>query len=345
MRRIHFPSKLGKFKKVIGYLIGLVAFSLIAYIGGIKSVSEVVQPTLFFLFLWFISSLSVCIISSIRWGYITNKVEGKKVYSYRDYFLYFASGQFFGQYVSRAGGDFLLRPALLRRSNKITFKRALAAVFFEKIFDFLFIFILIVPALLYLFDVTTQHETLLIVLILFVSAFFFIVKRNSTFIVILKNFLLRTCSCLKAIPLLNRLIRDDYLGRIRNLDEFRLFERGALSNVLILTTVKYLTLIARLYFLSAALGLDISAFVLFAGIPVAQLSLILSLTPGALGVLEGGWYAVFAIAGTPPADRAAFLIGQRAYLIIFTGGIFLISYLIFGARKLIISKKRVIAKG
>ena len=83
------------------------------------------------------------------------------------------------------------------------------------------------------------------------------------------------------------------------------------------------------------MGLSIPLSVILVGFPVAQLSLLLAFTPGALGVLEGGWYVVFSIVGISQADSSAFLIGQRAYLFIFTSMIFLISYLIFGAKRLL----------
>jgi uncharacterized membrane protein YbhN (UPF0104 family) len=106
-------------------------------------------------------------------------------------------------------------------------------------------------------------------------------------------------------------------------------------NLMLITLLRHVFILARLYSLVAALGITIPVSVLLAGIPVAQLSLLLAFTPGALGILEGGWYVVLVIGGVAAADIAAFLLGQRVYSLAATSLIFLLSYLLFGARRLL----------
>jgi len=328
-----------KVKYIFGYLLGLSIFSFIIYIGGIKSIKTNLRPALFPLFCCFVSNFFIFLIGSIRWGYITNKIEKRKVCSYFDYFFYFMSSIFSAQYIPRVGGDFILRPGLLNRSNKVSFKRGVLAVFMEKTVDFLFIYIFIVPAILYIFNILTGHQFIIMILLILTGLVFLFVFKKNIFINITKKGLHGLLSIMQKLPILHRMIKDSYYLKLANLHEFKLLRENSLLFLSILTLFKYFFLCTRLYFLSVALGLNIPGLVIFAGIPIAQLSLILSFTPGALGILEGGWYAVFAISGISEEEITTFLIGQRIYWFLFTTGIFLISYLVFGAKKLILARR------
>ena len=101
-------------------------------------------------------------------------------------------------------------------------------------------------------------------------------------------------------------------------------------NIFSLTLLRFLFLVLRLYLLNESLDLGIPVALFVAGIPIAQLTLALALTPGALGFLEGGWYAVLTLGGVAEIERSAFLIGQRAYWSIFIGLIFLLTYILLG---------------
>ena len=70
---------------------------------------------------------------------------------------------------------------------------------------------------------------------------------------------------------------------------------------------------ARLVWIADALSLKIPWPWLVLGLPIAQLSLLLTLTPGALGTFELGWYGVLALGGVKSETILAFLIGRRLY--------------------------------
>lgn len=341
----HDAEKKIKLINIFGYILGLSIFSFIIYIGGTKSIKANLRPALFPFFCCFISNFFIFLIGSLRWSYITNKIEKRKVCSYFDYFFYFMSSSFSAQFIPRGGGDFILRPGLLNRSKKVPFKKGVLAVFLEKAVDFLFIFIFIVPAILYIFNILTSNQFIFTILLILAGLFFLFVFKNPIFINITKKGLHRLLSSLKKLPILHKIIKDSYFLKLENLHEFKLLREKSLFSLLTLTLLKYFFLCTRLYFLSVALGLNIPGLAIFAGIPIAQLSLILSFTPGALGILEGGWYAVFAITGISEEKIITFLIGQRIYWFVFTTGIFLLSYLVFGAKKLILARRRDASQG
>lgn len=321
-------------KKVVGYILGLAVFSFLIYIGGTKALKAAFKPHLGYLCLTFLSMLTVFIISSIRWGYIINSVKGRKVCSYFDYFLYFMAGRFSGQYISAAAGDFLLRPAALKQIQGVNLKLGISSSILDKLLDVLFVCILIVPALLYVFGLLSEFATVVIIGILVAGLLAFFFLKGTVFLPALRRCLLVFLTKLRTAGPLGKLIKDKHIQAVEDLQNLEVFRKNILILPAVITVVRYGFLILRIYFLSAALGLKVPLLVLIAGIPLAQLSLALAITPGALGVLEGGWYAILAIAGVPREDILTFLIGQRAYWFIFTSVIFMAVYLLAGIRNL-----------
>jgi uncharacterized membrane protein YbhN (UPF0104 family) len=113
-----------------------------------------------------------------------------------------------------------------------------------------------------------------------------------------------------------------FAGRLpQQLD--RVTNRSILPNrvalqAFLLTILMYSLLSARLIFIANALKLEIPWYLLGMGVSVTQLALIFSVTPGSLGFLEGGWAAVLGLAGLTLAQFTIFVIGRRAFVLVFT---------------------------
>lgn len=322
----------GGWKKAIGYVIGLLVIAVLVYLGGPRAIQATVSPNIGYLSLCFLANLLMLTTSSLRWGYIVNTMAGKKVCSYWSYFSFFISGRFLGQYISQAGGDFLLRPGLLSRVEGITLSRGISTSLLDKAFDLILIALLIVPSILYLLDVTTGYSSLGLAMVLIVSLASLLVWKRTNLVTLLQRVLYEAHDLLSRVPLLKRIATEKRRAAIKNLDQLELLEGKSLLVILAFTLTRYLLVITRLYLLVLALDVAIPLSVLLPGIIVAQSSLIFAFTPGALGILEGGWYMVLSAAGVPQIDRSTFLIGQRVYWFIFTTAIFLVVYLASGAR-------------
>jgi uncharacterized protein (TIRG00374 family) len=67
----------------------------------------------------------------------------------------------------------------------------------------------------------------------------------------------------------------------------------------------------RILFLSIAFRIAMPWEILILGVPLVQISLLLSFTPGSLGFLEAGWYAVLSMQGVPHQDIWSLLLGLR----------------------------------
>lgn len=93
--------------------------------------------------------------------------------------------------------------------------------------------------------------------------------------------------------------------------------RWAALRALGLTVMLNSTLAICFYCISRAVGLTYPWPVFVAGFPVTQLSLIVAVTPGGLGLFDAGWFGVLLLGGIPSQEALTFVIAQRAYIFIF----------------------------
>jgi len=319
-----------RLRNILGYAFGLLVLGLILYLGGIRAIELALTPHFGYLFACLLANFAVFSVSAFRWGYTTNQLVGKKITSYPRYFSYFVSSRFFGQYISQAGGDFVVKPGLLKQVNGIPLKSGLSSIVVEKLFDLSLIGILVIPSLLFLFNIINQTMALQTIIAIAFLYILLLLNQSSKIIKLLFQLYEFGLRSLSKIPLLNRLVKEKNLSGNQSAEHYQLISKNVLLNIFLLTLLRFLLLILRLYLLNESLGLEIPVALFIAGIPIAQLALALALTPGSLGFLEGGWYAVLTLGGIGEIERSAFLIGQRAYWSIFIGLIFLFTYILFG---------------
>jgi len=323
-----------KLKLVFGYVFGLAVLGIILYLGGTSAVELAISPNLGFLSLSLLANVAVFAVGSFRWGYITNNIYGKKVISYPRYFSYFVSSRFLGQYISQAGGDFVFKPGMLKQIDGISIKYGLSSIIIEKLYDILFIGILLIPSILYLLN--TIDELLLFMIACLITLFFFLMLLFQTekLIKLLTLGVKFFSVILQKIPIINAKFQGKFNLQIDNLQRLKILGKKTIIIVFLLTILRFILLISRLFWLSQSLELGIPVHLFLVGVPIAQMALAFAITPGALGFLEGGWYAILTSSGIGEVERSAFLIGQRVYFSLFIGLIFILTYLIFGVSQL-----------
>jgi len=324
-----------RWRNLLGYGFGILVLGAILYIGGSQAVELAVTPHYGYLIACLLANVAVYSVSAIRWGYTTNNLVGKRITTYPRYFSYFVTSRFFGQYISQAGGDFMVKPGLLKQINGLPLKSGLSSIVIEKLFDLSLIIIIFIPSLLFLFKIISESIALVIVSgfsILFILLLLFQTSKLLKFLVWCYNLGL---NILKKIPFLKRLVQDKQELSGKYFEDHQIIRRRTILTIFSLTLLRFFLLITRLYLLNESLELGIPLSLFVAGLPIAQLALALAITPGSLGFLEGGWYGVLTLGGIGEIERSAFLIAQRAYWSIFIGLIFLATYLLFGTLQLI----------
>ncbi len=294
----------------LGFALGIGVLAGIALWGGRRALIAPLRPAPFWLLLYFVALGLAVAATSRRWQLLINALADKPLCSFRACFLHQTVGRFLGQFLSQTGSDLLYRPLALRGGYAVPLDRAFQSALWDKSFDLIFALWLLVPAILLL-----QREG---------PAF----AGGTIWVGAVVGLALAgawgTALLVHRVPgAAQRLLQAGGLARF-GLQPPQGLQAAPLWVVLAalgLTTVKYGLLVLRALLLTRALGLTVPPEALIVGVPISQLSLVVALTPGALGVLEGSWWAVLALFGVSSEAIAAFVLGQRLYQVAFLGGL------------------------
>ena len=188
----------------------------------------------------------------------------------------------------------------------ISLRRAVWIVFIDNVFDLILLGVLVGPALLYL----RRHFqawgflTLISVLILGLAVILWGLRGS--------GYMHLVVSWIKSRPRISTPLGIDP-DAVANLS----LSRSATMRAFGLSVLLNGLLATCFFYIAQAVGLTYPLFVFIAGFPITQLSLILAVTPGGLGLFDAGWYGVLLLAGVPNQQALTFVIAQRAYIMIY----------------------------
>lgn len=191
------------------------------------------------------------------------------------------------------------------RAFGIPLRRAAWVVLMDNVFDVALLGVLVLPALLFL---RGGASTLLLVAIVFSS------------VLILAGIIWWFTAERRWRALLQWLGRVPKLGSKLHLDVESTpapLPQGVALQVLALTILLNAALVLCYYHVGRAVGLSQSWPLFAASFPITQLSLVLALTPGALGVFDASWYGILLLGGVAQQDALNFVVAQRAYVLVF----------------------------
>jgi uncharacterized protein (TIRG00374 family) len=300
-------------------LAGVLAFALILYLGGIDAWQQIVRADGRYALAALAVTLLWSLVAAYRWSLIANQVTAEQhKCPFRYYFTYHMIGMVTGQVVPITVGMLGGRPVALSLSRGVSIRRAALSVFLDKLFDLILALLLVGPVALYLVGWINLAPALGLMGGMVVMGAVVLKWQYEQGMRLVGQAASRLAQPLTRMPVVGRrLVRrlPQQLNRMSS--ETFLTNRAALQ-VFLLTLVMYSLLSARLFFIAQALRLEIPWYLLAMGVCVTQLALIFSVTPGSLGFLEGGWGAVLGLAGLSLEQFTTFVIGRRAFVLIFS---------------------------
>lgn len=311
----------GKHNRLVGWFfnaLGITIFGLILYLGGADAWEQMVNGDWRYAVAALIVTAAWNLLAAFRWASISRWVLGDAGnLPFRYYFTYHMIGMFLGQVVPITVGMLGGRPVALSLSQEVSLRRSAVAVLLDKLFDLFLALLFIVPVALYLVGWLGLTTTLILMACAVIGGAIVVAWQYERAVSLASRAGSRMALVLARVPIGRRLVRrvPEQLERLS--EEQVLPNRVALASFL--TTVgMYALLSARLYLISETMRLGIPWVLLAMGVSVTQLALVFSVTPGSLGFLEGGWAAVLGLAGLSHEQFLAFVIGRRAYVLVFT---------------------------
>jgi uncharacterized protein (TIRG00374 family) len=310
-----------KRNRILSWLInlsGVLVFGLILYQGGIETWQQIAQSDWRYLLAAFVVTLLWNLVAAYRWSLIANRLSGREICSFRYFFTYHMIGMLMGQVVPITVGMLGGRPAALSLSQEVSLKRSALSVFLDKLFDLTLAVLLVVPVALYLVDWISRSAAFAIIGIIIAGSILLMAWQYARGLRLVGQIGASLSKPLGRVPVLGPRLAGRLPQQIGRLATETLLPNRVAVLAYSLTLVMYTLLGARLFFFAQALRLEIPWYLTFMGVAIAQLALVFAITPGSLGFLEGGWWAVFSLAGMSAEQFLTFVIGRRAFALVFT---------------------------
>lgn len=109
-------------------------------------------------------------------------------------------------------------------------------------------------------------------------------------------------------------------------------ERRVALDIALLGLARYVAVLGQFWAVAAAAGADIELLAMAGATPVGQLSGMLGVTPGALGIQEAGWAGALQWVGVSAETIALFVLSQRLIITAYFAVLALVSRLMIGRR-------------
>lgn len=299
-------------------LVGILIFALILYLGGVEDWQQIIQSDWRYLLAGLAAALVWNLIAAYRWFLIADAVtEGKHGPAYRYYFTYHMLGMAIGQLVPISVGMLGGRPVALSLSGTVPLRRAVLSVVLDKFFDVILALSLLIPIACYLVDWISLPLALGLIAVIVVVEASLIGWQYERMMRWLARVALGLSRPLVRVPFIGQRLMSRLPQQLERLANETFVTNRKAVQLFGLTLILYSLLAVRLMLIALALRLEIPWYLLAMGVAVTQFTLIFSITPGSLGILEAGWYAVFLL-GDQVAVYTVFVIGRRAFVLIYT---------------------------
>lgn len=315
-------TKNQKRNRVLSWLINLLGvgfFVLILYLGGINAWQVIVQADWRYVFVAFVATLLWNLVATYRWSLIANQViDFPEPCPFRYYYTYQMIGMLTGQVLPITVGMLGGRPVALSLSRSVSLRQSALSVFVDKLFDLILALLLVLPVALFLVDGISLYVASGLMASTVIVGAIVIGLRYGAALRLVGRTGSRLAQPLARVPVIGPRFARRLPQQLDHVTNRTILPNRVAIRAFLLTLVMYGLLSARLIFIANALKLEIPWYLLAMGVSVTQLALIFSVTPGSLGFLEGGWGAVLGLAGLSLDQFTIFVIGRRAFVLVFT---------------------------
>jgi uncharacterized protein (TIRG00374 family) len=261
---------------------------------------------------------------ALRWGTIANKLAGRRVARWSEYFYYFTVGRALGFVIPKDLSDVGGRTVSLNQLHGMRLAPAASSVVLDRLSDVLGTGVFLVASIPYWAGWVDERAGLVCMAgVVSLVGLFFLLGRGTVKLAALSRM---------ANMVLTRL---QYRRRAAGRALFSLPEKDVpvaeLRPIFLLSAAKFISTAARMALFASALGLSISPALIFLGTPLGQLSYLVAFTPGGLGIFELGWFGILKWGGVASADSVLFVFGQRVWTVIMIGVVAVFSQLYYTA--------------
>ncbi|MBU0493080.1 MAG: flippase-like domain-containing protein [Chloroflexi bacterium] len=317
--------------RLLWLVVGLAFFAAVIWFSGVSDLDRIARIDPVYVLGALACTFGLAVSSAARWGVLVDALAGGRsggaghVAPTRQYYHYFIIGRAVSQVFPDTLSDVSVRSLALRLSHQYAIDAAIYSIAVDRVFDLATYLVYLAPAALFVVGVWPFEWAAGATALIFVAGWLaFELWPGAIIGTTIKGYtwLLRLAA---RVPFLaRRLGNREQMAQVAD----RRLSRGQARRLYLFNLLKLAFTFLRLWCFALALDLPIAPSLLFFGMAIAQLSQAFAFTPGNLGTLELGWYAVLAVGGVDRELIGAYLLVQRILIAACVGLLGGISYAI-----------------
>jgi uncharacterized protein (TIRG00374 family) len=306
--------------KTLGkWILALSLFGLLFFLGDVRELLHLKVTWIFVLGILF-STLAFILLHALRWKRLVDAISKKKE-SFFPFYKCMIHSYTLSYIMPRDLSLLSVRTYYLKQYQNLPLSDSLFSVTLDRLLDGVLFFPVVIPSFLFVMRILSPLESLFLLVIL-VGGLLFAVRWKGE-----KAFhgLIRLYRKILTLPILRNRIR---IAPNETQKEYSLGPFG-FYHVLTWTVGAYLLLVLRFFFTGYALNVNLSLLQSLFIIPVIQISGVINITPGGLGILELGSWGALLLIDVPKDQILRFVLGQRILLTAVMLLLILFSHLLF----------------
>jgi uncharacterized membrane protein YbhN (UPF0104 family) len=291
--------------RLILQLLSLALFGLILWSGGEETWEQILHSAPEDILVAFLLVGAATVLAATRLQIMVHSMVGRRLASWPHYYYLNMTARALGLVVPRSLGTLGGKSVALRALG-VSLKRAVWLVMIDNLFDLMLLGVLVIPGLVFQRGLIAPAGFVGLVLGLTLA---------------LAGVLWWATEVGRWLPLAKWLGRIPWLGAALRVDPEGVADvlppRSTALQALGLTALLSAALAVSFYYIALAVGVTSPWLSFAAGFPITQLSLVISVTPGGLGLFDAGWYGVLLLGGVSRGEALTFVVAQRTYLSVF----------------------------
>lgn len=302
------------------WILAVGLFALVFYLGDVRELLHL-QVVWIYVLGMFLVTFAFILLHTLRWKKIVDALSKRQGTSFLPFYRWMIHSYTLGYIMPKDVSLVSVRTYYLKQYENLPLSASLFSVALDRLLDIVVFLIVVIPCLLFVTKILSPAISFM-VMALSVGALLLILrwKGEETFQVIIRFY-----RKILTLPVIRNRMR---VGQSEIPGEYSLGRNGFYT-VVFWSVGTYLLLVLRFFFTGLALGVDLSLLQSLFVIPVIQISGLVNITPGSLGVLELGSWGALLLIDVPKDQILRFVIGQRVLLTVVLLLLILLNHLFF----------------
>ena len=287
------------------WILALGLLAMVFLLGDVRELLHLHVEWIYVLGILF-STLAFILLHTLRWKRIVDAISKKDGSRFLPFYKWMIHSYMLGYIMPKDVSLLSVRTYYLKQHQNLPLSASLFSVTLDRLLDVVVFIVVVVPSLLFVMKILSPIRSLMVMGV-FVGGFLLILrwKGEGTF-----HLLIRLYRRILELPIIRNRIS---LQRGETKWEYSFGLNGFLT-IVAWSVGAYLLLVLRFFFTGLSLNVNLSLLQSLFVIPVIQISGVINITPGSLGVLELGSWGALLLIGFPKDQILRFVLGQRILL-------------------------------